>query len=257
MKLKLLASTIEAGSLTNKQHYTCFLIDDIVALDAGNLASATGREQKSKIRNIVLTHAHLDHIAGLPLFLDDLFELISDPITIFAVKEVIEVLENDIFNWRVYPRFSELENEHGPIMKYSIIERGIPFFVEHLEMVAVSVNHKVPSVGYWVSDGNARIVVTGDTAEMGSFWSYINSLEGLDALLIECAFPNRLKRLAEVSHHLTPEKLGIELDNFAGNNCPIFVINLKPMYQEETAQEVLALGVPNLKLLDVGSEYEF
>ena len=34
---------------------------------------AASSVQQSAIRDVVLTHAHLDHIAGLPLFIDDLF----------------------------------------------------------------------------------------------------------------------------------------------------------------------------------------
>ena len=43
-------------------------------------ASAT---QKKQIRDVVLTHAHLDHIAGLPLFIDDLFASLIEPVRIF------------------------------------------------------------------------------------------------------------------------------------------------------------------------------
>ena len=69
------------------------------------------------VKDVVLTHAHLDHIAGLPLFLDDQFSTISEPLRIHASSEVIEILERDVFNWSIYPRFSELRNQFGPVVE--------------------------------------------------------------------------------------------------------------------------------------------
>lgn len=257
MKLELLANTVEGRAVTGRQHFTCFVLDDTVAIDAGSLANSTTAEQKRRIRDVVLTHAHLDHIAGLPLFIDDLFDILEKPVRIHATSDVIEILESDIFNWRVYPRFSELENRNGPVMEYVEIVPGSKFTVGHLELEAISVNHKVPAVGFIVSDGDSVIALTGDTAEMDEFWTRVNSLERLDGLLIECAFPDRMKELAEVSHHLTPELLKAELGKFGKEGCPVLVVNLKPMYKRETADEIAGLGIPNVRLLIVGEEYEF
>src|SRR5918998_1216332 len=106
MKLQLLPTTFDRnGCATAQQHLACFVIDDSVAIDAGSLAMATTDIQREKIRNVVLTHAHLDHIAGLPLFIDDLFAILKEPICVHAEKKVIDTLERDVFNWSVYPRF--------------------------------------------------------------------------------------------------------------------------------------------------------
>ncbi|MCO6510462.1 MAG: 3',5'-cyclic-nucleotide phosphodiesterase [Aridibacter famidurans] len=257
MKLELLANTVEGRAVTGRQHFTCFVIDDRIAIDAGSLANSTTSRQKELIRDIVLTHAHLDHIAGLPLFIDDLFDVLEAPVRIHGTSEVIEILENDIFNWRVYPKFSELENRSGPVMQYVEIVPGSSFKVGHLEFEAIGVNHKVPAVGFIVSDGDSVIALTGDTAEMDEFWTRVNALERLDGLLIECAFPDRMKELADVSHHLTPQLLKAELVKFKREGCPVLVVNLKPMYKRETADEIAALGIPNVRLLIVGEEYEF
>ncbi|REJ78344.1 MAG: 3',5'-cyclic-nucleotide phosphodiesterase [Acidobacteria bacterium] len=257
MKLRLLPNTIDGLAVTGRQHFTCFVIDDLVAVDAGCLANSTTETEKDKIRDVVLTHAHLDHIAGLPLFIDDLFDTLESPVRVHASSEVVNILENDIFNWRVYPRFSELTNRFGPVMEYREIEPAKPFEIGHLSFEAVEVNHKVPSVGFLISDGMSVIALTGDTAEMDHFWRKVNSLEKLDGLLIECAFPNRMKELAEVSHHLTPSLLRSELEKFDIDDCPVLAINLKPMYRTETARELEELKFQSLRTLIVGEEYEF
>ncbi|MBC7901156.1 MAG: 3',5'-cyclic-nucleotide phosphodiesterase [Saprospiraceae bacterium] len=258
MRLQLLPSTFEEnGTASARQHLTSFVIDDCVAFDAGSLAMASSRVQKEQIRDIVLSHAHLDHIAGLPLFLDDLFASLTEPVRIYAEAEVVKVLERDIFNWSVYPRFSELTNANGSVMEYRCFEPGAEFKVRHLNVQTVSVNHKVPSSGFIVSDDSSKFALTGDTASMSEFWNVVNKIDDLSAVLVECAFPDELEELAHISHHLTPSSLQRELAKFKRGNCPIYVANLKPAYYEKTAAQIAALGIANLSLLEVGRIYEW
>jgi cAMP phosphodiesterase len=258
MKVQLLPTTFDRyGRATAQQHLCCFVIDDRVAIDAGSLAMATTPEQKQNIRDVVLTHAHLDHIAGLPLFIDDLFSTLENPVRVFAAPEVVEILERDIFNWDVYPRFSELQNKFGEVLQYETFADGKEFAAAHLRIKAVKVNHKVPTVGFIICDGSSKIAVSSDTAQMDEFWQALNEEKNLSALLIECAFPNELEDLACASHHLTPRGLKNELAKFKHENCPVYVINLKPMYHEKIVGELEDLKIKNLKILRVGEIYEW
>lgn len=218
---------------------------------------ATNSTQKEKIRDVVLTHAHLDHIAGLPLFIDDLFAGLTEPVRIFATAEVIKIIERDIFNWSVYPSFSELTNKNGAVLEYHPFKVGKEFFVKHLRIKAIEVNHKVPTSGFLVADDKTTFALTGDTAEMDGFWEIINAEKNLAALLVECSFPNELEELAHVSHHLTPKTLQKELTKFDQKNCPVYVINIKPMYFDEVIRQVAGLNIENLDILKVGQVYEF
>ena len=257
MKFQLLPSTFdEQGRASARQHLACFVVDDLIAFDAGSLAIATTAEQKKQIRDVVLSHAHLDHVAGLPLYIDDLFATIKRPIQIHATAEVIEILERDIFNWSIYPRFSELENDYGVVLEYRPFETETDFSVKHLTVKAVGVNHKVPSVGFIVSDGESGFALTSDTAAVNRFWDVINETENLSAVLVECAFPNELSELACNSHHLTPNVLEKELGKLK-LDCPIYVVNIKPMYFEEVSRQIRELEIENLQILDVGKVYEF
>lgn len=214
-------------------------------------------DQRNRIRDIVLTHAHLDHVAGLPLFIDDLFATVSEPIRIHAIPDVINVLERDVFNWSVYPRFSELSNDFGRIMEYRPIEPGSEVKVRHLSIRESAVNHKVPNSGFFVSDGRSTVAFTGDTAEMSQFWQTANELEQISVLLIECAFPDELSSLADISHHLTPAKLRTELAKFRHPESLIYVVNIKPMYRDRVLAQIAELNDPRIQLLDVGNVYEW
>src|SRR5258705_12339140 len=182
MRVQLLPSTFDSqGHATSEQRLTCFLVDECVAIDAGSIALALTTEQRAKVRDIIVTHPHMDHIASLPIFIDDLFETLESPVRVFATEEVIGLLERDIFNWNVYPRFSELKNEFGPVMEYVPIPKGEAFKVGHLTVTAGAVNHIVPTVGLVVSDGKSTVAFSPDTSEPDKFESVVNRELGLDA----------------------------------------------------------------------------
>ncbi|HEY0097709.1 MAG TPA: hypothetical protein VGB76_02045, partial [Pyrinomonadaceae bacterium] len=119
MKIQLLPSTFgQDGHASQEQRLTCFLIDDRVAVDAGSIALGLSDAQHETVRDVIVTHPHMDHMATLPIFIDDHFALLTEPVRVHATEEVITLLERDIFNWTVYPRFSQLKNEHGAVMEY-------------------------------------------------------------------------------------------------------------------------------------------
>lgn len=258
MKIQLLPSTFEEnGTASPRQHLSCLVVDDCVAIDAGSLAMAASAVQKKQIRDVILTHAHLDHIAGLPLFIDDLFATLDTPVCVYGTSEVVETLERDIFNWTIYPRFSELKNSKGAVMRYQEFTAGKEFRVKHLKFKPLSVNHKVPTVGFIISDGKTTLAISSDTAEMDDFWKNLNAEKDLSALLVECAFPNELEDLARTSHHLTPLLLQKELAKIKSKECAVYVVNIKPMYRDEVVRQIGALEIENLHILKVGQVYEW
>jgi ribonuclease BN (tRNA processing enzyme) len=199
----------------------------------------------------------MDHVASLPIFIDDLYPSLQEPMRIHATAEVIELLERDVFNWNVYPRFSDLKNDYGPVMEYVPIPIGEPFNVAHLRVVAVPVNHIVPTVGLVISDGTKSVAFSSDTAETDDFWKILNELKDLDALLIEASFPDRMAKLAHVSRHFTPASLGQELKKLTHNGMDIMAVHLKPTYRDEIIAQLTALNIPKLSVMEPGKIYEW
>ena len=258
MKIQLLPSSFdEKGRATLEQRLTCFLIDDRVAVDAGSIAIALSNAQRSTVRDVIVTHPHMDHIASLPIFVDDLFAELDQPIHIHATEEVIDSLERDVFNGSVYPRFAQLENSKGRVMEYVPIRPGEEFGVAHLRVTAVRVNHIVPTVGLLVSDGKSTVAFSSDTAETDELWALINRTPKLDAILIEASFPNAMHQLAAVSKHLTPASLSHELKKLTHNGADILAVHLKAAFREILLKELAALGIPKLRAMDPGHVYEW
>ncbi len=258
MRVQLLPSTIdENGRASARQHMLTIVIDDRVAIDAGCLAFSCSDKQRAQVRDIILTHTHMDHIAGLPMFIDDLFATLTESIKIHATREMIDILERDIFNWAIYPRFSELTNDTGHVVEYSEFERGSSLDVAHLKVQSIAVNHAVSANGYIVSDGKTSVAITGDTAETDGFWVECNKTSDLKAVLVECAFPDEMADLASASHHLTPNSLKSELAKFTNTDCPVYVINLKPMYRDTIIRQLNEAQMPRVEVLEVGRVYEY
>jgi ribonuclease BN (tRNA processing enzyme) len=258
VRVQLLPSTFDGhGQATLEQRLTCYLIDDCVAVDAGSLAIALTADQRHTVRDIIVTHPHMDHIASLPIFIDDLYPTLKEPVRVHATAEVIALLERDVFNWNVYPRFSELKNDFGPVMEYVPMPKGQEFKLAHLTITAWPVNHIVPTVGLIVSDGQSTIAFSSDTAETEELWEAINRTSHVDALLIEASFPNSMAKLAEVSTHFTPATLSRELGKLRHNGLDILAVHLKPAYREKIIEELERLNVPKLRVMEPGKTYSW
>ncbi len=258
VKIQLLPSTFDSsGCATPDQRLTCYLIDDCVAIDAGSIALALNDHQRNSVRDVIVTHPHMDHMATLPIFIDDLFALLTEPLRVYATDEVIQILERDVFNWTVYPRFAELSNEYGPVMQYVPIRAGEEFQVRHLKFVAIPVNHIVPTIGLIINDDKTTLAFTSDTATTEEFWQVVNRIKHVDALFIEASFPNSMESLAEVSGHLTPAGVGRELAKLSNNHLDVLAVHLKPTYRDLIVKEISELDKPKVQVMQPGREYEW
>jgi cAMP phosphodiesterase len=258
LQIQLLPSSFDShGGAGLAQRLTCFVIDNRVTVDAGSIGIALTDEQQRSVRDVIVTHPHMDHIASLPIFVDDLFGELREPVRIHATTEVIELLKADVFNDTVYPKFDQLQNEFGHVMEYAPFELGREFRAAHLTCTAVSVNHIVPTVGLVVSDQRATVAFSSDTAETEEFWRVVNSAKKLDALFIEASFPDSMAVLAKASKHLTPATLQTELAKLTHNGMDILAVHLKPAYRNQVVEELNALGIEKLRVIEPGRIYEW
>jgi cAMP phosphodiesterase len=226
-------------------------------VDAGCLALALTDAQREQVRDVIITHPHMDHIASLPIFIDDMFGSLTQPVRVYATPEVISVLERDIFNWTVYPRFSELRNQHGPVMEYVPVVPGAEFKIRHFTATPVNVNHIVPTFGLLVSDGQCTAAFSSDTAATEEFWHLVNAVPRLDVLFIETSFPDFLSQLAWVSRHFTPASLAAELTKLNHTDLDVFIYHIKPTYRAQVVDELMALNYTGLHVMEPGRDYEW
>ena len=75
MKITLIPSSVSGGADADNQYLTSFLVNDTVAVDAGSLGFYGTPREQARIRHVFLTHTHIDHIASLPIFVENAYEI--------------------------------------------------------------------------------------------------------------------------------------------------------------------------------------
>lgn len=216
---------------------TSMLLDHDVLIDAGTGVSDLSLAELSLIDHIFVTHSHLDHISSIPFLVDTVGGMRANPVTVYAQSATIEVMRNHVFNWSIWPDFTQLPTVDKPFMRFEPIQIGQEIDIKGRRITALPANHVVPAVGFHLDSGKASLVFSGDTTTNDALWKLVNKINNLKYLIIETAFCNREKQLAILSKHLCPSMLAEELAKLE-RSAEIFISHLKPGEIELTMQEI-------------------
>ena len=217
---------------------TTFLLDEQLLIDAGTGIELLTMERMLNIRDIVITHAHLDHTIGLPLMLATIFDQHKTPVNVYAIPEVIQALKDHVFNWTVWPDLTQLPQE-APILNLHEINLGDQLSIQGKTITVLPAEHPTPTVGYFVDDGQHSFAFTGDNGINDQLWPILNTLKP-ELLIIDVSFTDEVDALARVSGHLTPSHLEGELKKF-DHDANIMITHLKPGFEVQIMEECRAL----------------
>ncbi|OPX56926.1 Ribonuclease BN, tRNA processing enzyme [Oceanospirillum multiglobuliferum] len=217
-----------SGGIGPGNRTTSILIDDDILLDAGSGVGDLQLQQMCKVKHIFISHSHLDHIAFLPFLVDSIFSQIEEPIQVYGLPETIDALKKHVFNWVIWPDFSELPNKDRPVMAFNVIQPNQSIKIKKRTIQAVAVDHVVPGLGYIVTNEAGRtFAFSGDTATNDSLWEALNNLPSLDTLMIESGFPNSHEALGKLAKHYTPNTLAKDLCKLK-HKPHLLISHLKP-----------------------------
>ena len=90
--------------------FACILIDDVLVIDAGGLTSTLSFAAQLKLKSILITHHHYDHIRDIPALGMNLY-LNQTTINIYATQSVYDVLTTHLLNGNLYPNFLEMPSQ--------------------------------------------------------------------------------------------------------------------------------------------------
>ena len=255
MKLRVLGCSGGIGGRLMRT--TSMLVDHDILIDAGTGLTELTLAEMAMIEHIFITHSHLDHLAALPLMIDSVADMHDRPITLYATDATLEIIKNHIFNWAIWPDFSEIAIRQEAVMQYQAIRIGEPVRLGERTITAVPAEHTVPAVGYHLDSGQASLVFTGDTTVNNAFWPIINRIANLKYLIIETAFSNRERQLALNSKHLCPSMLAEELARLE-RDVSVFITHLKPGQVELIMGEIEeCVGDFRPKMLQNNQLFEF
>ncbi|MBO0357340.1 3',5'-cyclic-nucleotide phosphodiesterase [Hymenobacter sp. BT186] len=229
-----------------------------VCLDAGTVYSGVEKAVANKvfaapagdvvrinIKAYLISHAHLDHVAGLLLNAPD-----DTPKSIYGLENCLTTIQNDYFNWQAWPNFGNGGNPPA-LGKYHLrtlvpqqeaaIE-NTPLWVQ-----AFPLSHGKPyqSAAFLVRHQNSYLLYLGDTGadaveqshNLYAVWQAVQPLvkaRQLKAIFIEASYPNEQPE-KQLFGHLTPTWLMTEMQALsqltgpaALRGLPVVVTHIKP-----------------------------
>jgi ribonuclease BN (tRNA processing enzyme) len=252
MKIRVLGAY---GAEGLGQRPTAFLVNERILVDAGTVGGALTTAEQRLIQHALISHAHLDHVAGLA-FLTETLAFASEqrePLTIASVSPVIDALRTGVFNNVGWPDFAQIPPE-APVMKYRTLVEDAEQRLGDLWVTPVAVSHSVPTSGFIIHDGGTGFIFSGDTGPTAALWKAARGLRGLRAIILECAYPNRLAPLADVAMHMTPERIARELEKLPPN-IPVWIYHIKPQFHDEVAEELSRVDPTRITLLEQDKIY--
>ena len=234
MNLRILGCS---GGIGGDLRTTSMLLDTDILIDAGTGVGDLSVAELTLIDHVFVTHSHMDHVTSIPFLADTVGGMREKPITVHATRETLRILRDHLFNWKLWPDFSQIPDGRNPVLRYSEIEIGVPVSLGGRKITALPANHVVPAVGFHLDSSNASLVFTGDTTTNDALWAHVNRIANLRYLIIETALSDREHALAIASKHLCPSLLAEELAKLK-SSPEIYITHLKPREADLIMDEI-------------------
>ena len=235
-----------SGGIGEGLHTTSILLNDRVLIDAGTGVCTLPLDAMAQIKDIFITHSHLDHVGGIPLLVDTLFDSLDEPMNLHAQESTCHALQAHLFNNTIWPDFAMLPTPARPVMQYRMMKPGATRSMGEFDITMISVNHIVPTVAYRVSTQEGAFAFSGDTTTTDTLWRVLNE-QPVDFLIVECGFPNREAELDGLAKHYCPETLAADLNKLEYRPV-VYISHLKPGAEEETFAECCK-ALPDFELV--------
>jgi ribonuclease BN (tRNA processing enzyme) len=236
MRLKVLGAY---GASDAEHNLTGYLIDDWFSVDAGTLTSKLSFAQQARVQAVFITHSHADHIRDLPHLIHNRFSHPTTPLTIFAARDVMELLVRDVFNGTVWPDFSEIISPvtGKPAVQYRALTPGRRIVFNDVGITPVPVDHQIPASGVILEMNGQTIVFTGDTGPTKEIWKRANKCNNVVAIVTEASFPNDQQELADETAHLSPQTFGEELKKITVD-APVYASHRKIPFERDIESQI-------------------
>jgi ribonuclease BN (tRNA processing enzyme) len=218
-----------------------FLIDDVLAVDAGSFTSELSFSEQKKIKAILLSHGHYDHIRGVPAFAFNN----NHTTKVFATLQTLSLLSSHLIDGVIYPKFTEEIPffPEIPLLDFVAVEPFNPVDIEGYQVLPLPVNHTIDTVGFEItSKDGKKVFYSGDTGPgLSAIWEHTSP----QLIIVDVSFSNRLENRARNAGHLCPKMLKEELTEFRklkGYLPEVVLIHLSPDLEREIEVETNGLA---------------
>jgi len=253
MRVELLPSSQPAS---DRQFLVSYLVNERVAIDAGSIGLLADLVRQEAIEHVFITHQHIDHIATLPIFLENVYQPGPKSVEVLADPAVLQLLHHDLFNGRIWPDFLTLSTPEDPFLITVPLEVEQKVERAGLTVTPIRVSHAVPTLGLVVDDGESAVAFPSDTGPTDRLWDFLSGVTRLRAVFLEVSFPDSMAGLAGLSGHHCTTTFAAELAKLQ-RDVRWIVVHRKPRFADQIAAELAALALPNVELVKPGQVYEF
>lgn len=243
------------GGESRDRRMTCLRIGGSVALDAGSLSQVLSIDEQVEVQSILLTHSHMDHVASLPFFIENVYGRGPRAVDLYASSATIYSLRKYLFNNATWPDFTRLPNHLLPAVSFHEIEAERPFTIGGVTFTPVPVHHVVPTFGFLIEQDGRSVLWSSDTGPTQRLWEIANRTPGLSCVMLETSFDDSMQEIADVSLHLTPRTMALELAKLR-RDVPVLLHHLKPTCVERIHEQVAELGRAGVGFLEQGGVVE-
>lgn len=234
MRLRVLGCN---GGITPGHGTSAFLINDSLLVDSGTGVENLTLLEMSKVRSVLLTHSHLDHISHLPFLLNNIINSFEEPVQVFGIPQTIEALKKHIFNDIIWPDFLILPTPKKPCVVLNKINYGDILHIDNFEVEVVPVQHSIPAAGFVISSKDSSIAFTGDCYENDVFWLKLNERAPVDMLIVDNQYKASEKEISRLAQHYFPSLLRKDLLKL-NYLAPLFLTNVPPSNNQEILDEI-------------------
>ena len=250
MKIKILGCS---GNYVGRHRTTAFLIDDSFLIDAGTVTEAISLKGLTRIRQVLVSHTHIDHVKGLFPLVDELVMMGDYSIELISVPPVLEIITNNLFNNLIWPDFTVIPSASKAIIKLKEIPLNISTNINGISVKPILMTHTVYTVGFVIRQGdNAGFMFTADTGPTKRFWETAREEKDIRFIIADVSFPSRLADLATISGHMTPSMLIGYIDSYGLGDRLFYITHMKPIFIKEILKEFEVSGRHNIRILKQG-----
>ncbi|MDP6447916.1 MAG: MBL fold metallo-hydrolase, partial [Pirellulaceae bacterium] len=189
MDIHLLGST---GYHPNQRRHTfCLMMPEIgVVVDAGTALFRARPLIETDSLDILLTHAHLDHVVGLTFLYDVLYGRSLDRVTVHGQLDKLQAIEQHLFAELIFPVAPPFQSQ--PLAE--------PLALGGAVVTWFPLSHPGGSVGYRFDWEQASLAIVTDTTAAADA-EYIEHIRGVDLLIHECYFGDEYAEFAAKTGH--------------------------------------------------------
>lgn len=174
------------------RHTACMMLpSEGIVLDAGTAMFRVRDRIQTDSIDILLSHAHLDHVVGLTFIFDVLYKKNVSRVTAYGEDEKLAAIQQNLFAEPLFPI--------TPPIDFLSLDK-LPKLGSGCQVTCFPLNHPGGCVGFRLDWPDRSLAYVTDTVADENA-DYVENIKGVDLLIHECYFDDKEVEYATKTGH--------------------------------------------------------